>query len=74
MFSVNKFMFKVYSLKQSSEDLLWFWNSKTGQIPTYVAKKCATIPILKVRLCFVTKKRKTMSFHFVQITKIQKKN
>lgn len=33
---------KVYSLKQSSEDLLWFWKSKTGQNTNLCCEKMCT--------------------------------
>ncbi|MBI2257403.1 MAG: hypothetical protein HYU67_00715 [Flavobacteriia bacterium] len=35
-------MTKVYSLKLSSEDLLWFWQQKTGQKTNLCCEKFCT--------------------------------
>lgn len=35
-------MFKVYSLQLSSEDLLWFWQQKTGQKTNLCCEKLCT--------------------------------
>jgi hypothetical protein len=35
-------MIKVYSLQQSSEDLLWFWQQKSGQNTNLCCEKLCT--------------------------------